>query len=157
VTPEQKLADLGHPLPELPPPSDRPYLPLVQTGRIVYGSGNTSMDRVSGHVYTGRVGADVAMADAQAYARVATLNALAALRAHLGSLDRVHRILRVTGYVNSAESFTGQAEVINAASRLLLDAFGDRGQHARSAIGVAQLPGGAAVEIELLVEVEQGG
>lgn len=156
MTPEQKLADLGHPLPELPPPADKPYLPLVQTGRIVYGSGNTSMDRIRGHVYAGRVGADVTMAEAQSHARLATLNALAALRAHLGSLDRVHRILRVTGYVNSAESFTGQAEVINAASRLLLEAFGDRGQHARSAIGVAQLPGGAAVEIELLVEVEEG-
>jgi enamine deaminase RidA (YjgF/YER057c/UK114 family) len=157
VTPEQRLADLGHPLPELPPPTDKPYLPLVQIGDIVYGSGNTSVDRQSGRVYGGRVGADVGIEDAQAYARLATLNALAALRAHLGSLDRVHRIVRVTGYVTSAESFTGQAEVINAASRLLLEAFGDRGRHARSAIGVAQLPGGAAVEVELLVEAEEGG
>ena len=157
MTPEQRLTDLGHALPEVPPAVGKPYLPLVQIGRIVYGSGNTSMDRMSGHVYAGRVGADVGMADAQAYARLATLNALAALRAHLGSLDHVHRIVRVTGYVNSADTFTDQAEVINAASKLLLEAFGKRGQHARSAIGVAQLPGGAAVEIELLVEVDEGG
>jgi enamine deaminase RidA (YjgF/YER057c/UK114 family) len=155
MTPERKLADLGHPLPELPPHGDKPYLPLAQIGRIVYGSGNTSIDRLSGHVYAGRVGAEIDMEEAQAYARVATLNALAALRAHLGTLDRVERVIRLTGYVNSADSFTGQAEVMNAASRLLLAAFGDRGRHARSAIGVAQLPGGAAVEVELIVAVDK--
>lgn len=153
MTPEMRLADRGHPLPPAPAPSPKPYLPLVQIGQIVYGSGNTSMDRASGHVYAGQVGGGVSLDEAREYARIALLNALTALKVHLGELDRVERIVRVTGYVNSAPTFTRQADVINAASELLLEAFGEAGQHARSAIGVAQLPGGAAVEIEIIAVV----
>jgi enamine deaminase RidA (YjgF/YER057c/UK114 family) len=153
MTPEQRLANVGHRLPSAAVPSSRPYLPLVQVGQLVYGSGNTSMDRSTGHVYAGQVGTEVSLDDARAYARIAVLNALAALKAHVGELARVDRIVRVTGYVNSAPTFTNQADVINAASELLLEAFGERGQHARSAIGVAQLPGGAAVEVELIALV----
>lgn len=153
MTPEQRLIELGHPLPPEPAPASKPYLPLVQVGQIVYGSGNTSMDRTSGYVYAGQVGVAVSLEDARSYARIATLNALTALKAHLGGLHRVERLVRVTGYVNSAPTFTQQADVINAASELLLAAFGERGQHARSAIGVAQLPGAAAVEIELIAQV----
>lgn len=153
MTPEQRLADRGHPLPPEPAPSSKPYLPLVQIGQIVYGSGNTSMDRSNGHVYGGHVGDEVSLDDAREYARIAVLNALTALKVHLGELDRVDRLVRVTGYVNSAPTFTQQADVINAASELLLEAFGEKGRHARSAIGVAQLPGGAAVEIEIIAMV----
>lgn len=115
------------------------------------------MDRHEGRVFAGKVGTQISVEQAEEYARIAMVNALAALMAHLGSLDRVQRFVRLTGYVNSAPDFTRQADVLNAASRLLLDAFGERGRHARSAIGVAQLPGGAAVEVEIVVEVEVGG
>lgn len=154
MTPEERLADLGYPLRDPPAAPEKPYEPLVQVGTIVYGSGNTSMDRHAGRIHRGKLGDDVDVEEAHEYARVATLNALAALKAHLGALDRIRRFVRLTGYVNSAPDFTRQAEVIHAASRLLLDAFGERGRHARSAIGVAQLPGGAAVEVEVIVEVE---
>ena len=153
MNPESKLAELGYPvrLPPAAPP--RPYEPLVQVGSIVYGSGNTSIDRHAGTVYAGQVGGDVDLEQAREYARVAILNALGGLKAHLGELSRVARFVRLTGYVNSAPGFTQQADVMNAASELLVAAFGDAGRHARSAIGVAQLPGGAAVEVEVIVEV----
>lgn len=156
MTTEQRLADLGYPLRDPPAGPDKPYEPLVQVGSIVYGSGNTSMDRHTGRIFRGQLGGDVDVEEAHEYARIATVNALAAFKAHLGTLDRIRRFVRLTGYVNSAADFTRQAEVINAASQLLLDAFGERGRHARSAIGVAQLPGGAAVEVEAIVEVEPG-
>ncbi|MBX3142257.1 MAG: RidA family protein [Trueperaceae bacterium] len=155
MNPESKLAELGYPV-RLPPPAPpRPYEPLVQIGSIVYGSGNTSIDRHAGKVFAGQVGGDVDVAQAREYARVAMINALAGLKAHLGELSRVKRFVRVTGYVNSHPEFTQQADVMNAASDLLVAAFGDAGRHARSAIGVAQLPGGAAVEVEVIVEVDQ--
>lgn len=153
TTPETRLARLGHPVRLPPQGAPRPYEPLVQVGRIVYGSGNTSMDRHTGVIYAGRVGAGLDVDTARDYARVAMLNALAALKVHLGELSRITRFVRVTGYVNSTADFTGQADVINAASELLLEAFGERGRHARTALGVAQLPGGAAVEVEVIVEV----
>lgn len=153
MNPERKLEELGYLL-RLPPTQPaRPYDPLVQVGRIVYGSGNTSMDRVAGKVYAGKVGADVDVDTAQEYARIAMLNALAAFKAHLGDLGSIERFIRLTGYVNSAPDFTRQADVINGASELLRAVFGDKGRHARSAIGVAQLPGGAAVEVEAIIEV----
>src|SRR5690606_16424497 len=125
-------------------------------GNIVYGSGNTSMDRHAGVVFAGRVGSEneIDLEAARERARIATLNALAGLKAHLGELSRIRRFVRLTGYVNSSDDFTQQADVINAASELLLAAFGDKGRHARSALGVAQLPGGASVEVEVIVEVE---
>lgn len=155
MTPERRLEELGYPLRPPPPGPDKPYEPLVQVGRIVYGSGNTSMDRHEGRVHAGKVGADVDVEQAAEYARIAMVNALAAFAAHLGSLDRIRRFVRLTGYVNSAPDFTKQADVVHGASRLLLDVFGERGRHARSAIGVAQLPGGAAVEVEAIVEVDE--
>jgi enamine deaminase RidA (YjgF/YER057c/UK114 family) len=154
MSPEERLEALGYHLHEPPTSNDKPYDPLTQIGRIIYGSGNTSMDRHRNHVYAGKVGGNVGTDEAQEYARIATVNALAALRAHVGELERIHRFLRLTGYVNSAPDFIEQAIVINAASKLLLDVFGARGRHARSAIGVAQLPGGAAVEVEVIVELE---
>ena len=165
-SPETRLAELGYPLRLPPTGARRPYEPLVQVGNIVYGSGNTSMDRHAGVVFAGRVGgpdevdgsaghgATVDLETAKERARIATLNALAGLKAHLGELTRVKRFVRLTGYVNSNADFTQQADVINAASELLLAAFGDKGRHARSALGVAQLPGGASVEVEVIVEVE---
>jgi enamine deaminase RidA (YjgF/YER057c/UK114 family) len=153
ASPEARLAELGYPV-NLPPRGPRrPYEPLAQVGNIVYGSGNTSMDRHTGTVYSGQVGTEVDLDEARVRARSAMINALAGLKAHLGELARVKRFVRVTGYVNSAAGFTQQADVMNAASELLVEAFGESGRHARSAIGVAQLPGGASVEVEVIVEV----
>lgn len=153
MNPESRLAELGYTV-KLPPPAPpRPYEPLVQVGNIIYGSGNTSIDRHTGTVFAGQVGGDVDVEQARQYARVAMLNALGGLKAHLRELSRVKRFIRVTGYVNSHPTFTQQADVMNAASELLVAAFGDAGRHARSAIGVAALPGGAAVEVEVVVEV----
>lgn len=156
--PEGRLAAFGYPVMLPPAGAKRPYEPLMQVGDIVYGSGNTSMDRHTGVVFSGRVSAasdaEVDLEAARERARVATINALAGLKAHFGELSRIRRVIRLTGYVSSEADFTQQADVINAASELLLKAFGDRGRHARSALGVAQLPGGASVEVELIVEVE---
>ena len=164
-TPEARLAELGYPLRLPPKGARRPYEPLVQVGNIIYGSGNTSMDRHTGTVFAGQVGVvsfpgsgptaadEVDLDTARERARIATVNALTALKAHLGELSEVLRFVRLTGYVNSGPGFTKQADVINAASVLLLEAFGEKGRHARSALGVAQLPGGASVEVEVIVEV----
>lgn len=155
MDPERKLEELGYAL-RLPPTlSARPYEPLVQVGRIVYGSGNTSLDRHAGTIFAGKVGAEVDVETARQYARIAMLNALAAFKSYLGELGRIERFVRLTGYVNSAPDFTRQAEVINGASELLREVFGDRGRHARSAIGVAQLPGGASVEVEAIIELTE--
>jgi len=152
--PEARLAELGYELPPVPPAPGRPYEAAVQVGNVVYGSGNTSMDRLTGEVYRGQVGGDVDLEAARQYARVALLNALAGLKSHLGDLARIKRFVRLTGYVNSHPTFTRQPEVMNAASELLVAVFGEAGRHARSAIGVAQLPAGATVEVEVTVEVE---
>jgi len=155
MKPEARLEALGYELKSPSPTTPRkPYEALVQVGQIIYGSGNTSMDRHTGEVFAGRLGAEMEVEQAQEYARKATVNALTAIWTYLGDLSQVRRIVRMTGYVNSAPDFVRQAEVINAASELLLEVFGERGRHARSAIGVAQLPGGAAVEVELIVEVD---
>jgi enamine deaminase RidA (YjgF/YER057c/UK114 family) len=102
--------------------------------------------------YQGQVGEEITADEAQAAARMATLNCLAAIKLVVGELDRVSQIVRVTGYVNSALGFTGQPAVINGASDLLLEVFGDAGRHSRVAVGVAELPLDAAVEIEMIVE-----
>ena len=151
---EQRLRELGIELRTPPASPDKPYLRTKQSGRLVFGSGNTSIDREQNKVFTGRFGEDLGLEDAAPLARLALLNCLAALRADLGSLDRIASVVKMNGYVTSAPDFVSQANVIDHASSLLLEVFADRGRHARAAIGVAQLPGGAAVEIELIVEVD---
>jgi enamine deaminase RidA (YjgF/YER057c/UK114 family) len=127
------------------------YVPAARTGPHVYTSGQLPL--VGGElVATGKVAAEVGSADAKRCARIAALNALAAA-AELVGIDRVRRVVKVVGYVASAPGFTGQPGVINGASELLGEVFGDAGAHARSAVGVAELPMGAPVEVELIVEV----
>ncbi|MEX2502107.1 MAG: RidA family protein, partial [Trueperaceae bacterium] len=145
--------ELGIDLKTPPASPDKPYLPTQRSGRLLFGSGNTSIDRDRDAVHGGRFGHDLATQDAEPLTRLALLNALAAMRAELGSLDRIATVVKMNGYVTSTPDFTDQAKVIDPASRLLLDLFGERGRHARAAIGVTQLPRGAAVEIELIVEV----
>lgn len=148
--PLARLADLGIDLPEVVAPVAA-YVPAVRSGPWVFTSGQVPM--VSGALpATGKVGADVTAEDATALARIAALNALAAVHA-LVPLDSVVRVVKVVGYVASAPDFTGQPAVVNGASLLLGEVFGDAGAHARSAVGVAVLPLDAPVEIELIVEV----
>jgi len=151
---EARVAELGIEIPVLPPPAFA-YVPAVRTGNLVYASGQTPT--VAGRLQVrGRLGVDVTIEEGQAAARLAALNCIAEVRGLLGTLDRVGRVVRLTGYVASAPGFGDQPAVMNGASQLLEEVFGEAGKHARSAIGVAELPGGAPVEVELIVEVEAG-
>ena len=151
---EQRLAELGITLPEVAAPVAA-YVPAVQTGSYIYTSGQLPF--VEGKLpATGKVGEGeglISADDAAAYARTCALNALAAVRSVTGSLDAVSRIVKVVGFVASDPSFTGQPGVINGASSVLGEIFGDAGVHARSAVGVAVLPLDSPVEVELVVEL----
>ncbi|MEV4755809.1 RidA family protein [Micromonospora sp. NPDC049559] len=148
--PHAKLAELGLTLPEVVPPLAS-YVPAVQSGRHVYVSGQLPI--VDGKLLaTGKVGAGVSADQAKDLAEQCALNALAAVDALVG-LENVVKIVKVTGFVASAEGFTGQPGVINGASDLFGAVFGEAGRHARSAVGVAELPRDAPVEVEVIVEV----
>jgi enamine deaminase RidA (YjgF/YER057c/UK114 family) len=154
-TPEERLAELGLELPQVVPPVAA-YVPAVVAGELVWTSGQLPM--IDGTMpATGKVGAEVEPEQAYQLARVCALNALAALAAQVGGLGRVAQVVKVVGYVASAPTFTGQAGVVNGASELLLEVFGDAGRHARSAVGVAVLPLDAPVEVELVVRLAGGG
>lgn len=146
----QRLNDIGLTLPPLAAPVAS-YVPAVRTAHLIYTSGQLPL--VSGTLARqGKVGADVSAEEAVDAARICTLNALAAIGA-LADLDSIARVVKLVGFVASGPGFTGQPTVINGASDLLVSVFGDAGQHARSAVGVAELPLNAPVEVELIVEV----
>ena len=148
---EKRIEELGLTLPITPRPVAN-YVPAVTTGKLVYSSGQTPV--VNGQLtIQGKLGREVSIEQGQQAARVAVLNCLAAVRSVTGSLDEIVRIVKMTGFVASAEGFHGQPQVINGASLLLEDIFGAAGKHSRSSLGLAELPGGAPVEIELIVEV----
>lgn len=148
---EAKLAELGLALPDVVPPLAS-YQPAVQSGVYVYTSGQLPM--VDGKLaVTGKVGAEVTPDEAKELAKTCALNALAAVKSVAGDLDRIARVVKVVGFVASATDFTGQPAVINGASELLGAVLGDRGVHARSAVGVAVLPLDAPVEVEVEVEL----
>src|SRR5579883_2639771 len=148
---EAKLAELGITLPPAPKPVAT-YVPVVQTGNLLVVSGQ--VPTVEGQVVRpGKLGAELTVEDGQELARLCVLNGLAQARAALGTLDRIARVVRVGGYVASAAGFTQQSQVINGASDLLVQIFGEAGRHARAAVGVAELPLGCGVEVELLLEV----
>jgi enamine deaminase RidA (YjgF/YER057c/UK114 family) len=150
VTVAARLAELGLELPAVAAPVAA-YVPAVRTGDLVYTSGQLPF--VDGQLAaTGKVGEAVDPDTAKDLARTCALNALAAVDGLVG-LDAVVRVVKVLGFVASAPGFTGQPGVVNGASELLGDVFGDAGKHARSAVGVAELPLGAPVEVELIVEV----
>lgn len=145
-----RLVELGIELPPVVPPLAA-YVPAVQTGSLVYTSGQLPL--VSGELtHTGKVGGDVTDEDATDAARTCALNALAAINSLVG-VDAIKRVVKVVGFVASSPGFTGQPAVINGASNVIGDIFGDAGTHARSAVGVAELPLGAPVEVELIVEI----
>ncbi|WP_329133450.1 RidA family protein [Streptomyces sp. NBC_01476] len=146
-----RLAELGLTLPEVVPPLAA-YQPAVRSGSYVFTSGQLPM--VAGKLpATGKVGAEITPEQAKDLARTCALNALAAVRSVVGDLDRIARVVKVVGFVASAPDFTGQPAVVNGASELLGEVLGDKGVHARSAVGVAVLPLDAPVEVELQVEL----
>jgi enamine deaminase RidA (YjgF/YER057c/UK114 family) len=149
--PEERLAELGLSLPEMVRPMAA-YVPTVRSGSFVYTAGQLPI--VNGQLpRTGKVGAEVSTEDARELARQCALNALAAIKAEIGDLAAITRVVKVVGFVASAPDFYDQPEVINGASELLGAVFGPAGQHARSAVGVAVLPRNAPVEVEVIVEV----
>lgn len=149
--PEQRLVALGLEVPEVVPPVAA-YLPAAAAGSLVFTAGQLPL-RSGELIATGVVGQGVTPDEATMCAQQCALNAIAAVKAEIGTLDRVRRVVKMVVFVASAPDFTGQPQVANGASELLVDVFGDAGRHARSAVGVAVLPLGAPVEVELVVEV----
>jgi enamine deaminase RidA (YjgF/YER057c/UK114 family) len=150
TTPSARLAELGITLPQVATPAGS-YLPTARTGNLLFTAGQLPF--VDGRLpATGKVGAEVSPEDAKEYARLAGLNVLAAIDSAVG-LDAVERVVKIVGFVASAEGFTGQPGVLNGVSDLMAEVFGEAGRHARSAVGVAELPLGSPVEVEAIVQV----
>ena len=149
---ENRLKEIGI---ELPPPV-KPvanYVTTVQTGNLVFTSGHGPVN-VSGDLQTGQLGADMTVEEGYQSARLVGLGLISTLKDALGDLDRIKRVVKVVGFVNSTPAFLDHPKVINGVSDLLVEVFGDKGRHARSAVGMVQLPGGIPVEVEVIVEVE---
>lgn len=150
-TVEARIKELGHALPKVPPPIGL-YVPAVRTGNLVMTSGQLPL--VDGQLaFAGAVGGDVSEKDGAAAARFCVVNALAAIKAEIGELDDVKRVVRLDGFVQSTPDFDAQPAVLNGASQFLVDVFGDIGRHTRMAIGVNALPMNAPVEVAVWVEV----
>jgi enamine deaminase RidA (YjgF/YER057c/UK114 family) len=145
-----KLSKLGIVLPEITRPAAT-YVNVVRSGKLLFVAGQLPI-RNGRVVFTGKVGRDIDPAQAEQAAQLCVINALVALKEELGSLGRIRRVVRVEVFVNSAQGFTGQSQVANGASMLLQQLFGDAGKHARIAVGVAELPLNAAVEVAMIVE-----
>lgn len=150
---EARVAELGLELPEAPAPGGN-YTPMVQVGDICYVSGHGPL-KPDGEMLKGRVGSEVSEEDGYVAARQVGLAMLATLRANLGSLDRVKRVVKVLGMVNAAPDFETHPKVMNGFSDLMVEVFGDPGRAARSAIGMGSLPGNISVEVEAIVQVSE--
>ena len=151
ASPEDRLCELGYGLPPVPQPAGS-YVPATRAGTLVFTAGQVPLQ--GGELAkTGKVGDAVTLEEAQEAARLCALNALAAAAAEAGGLNNISRIVKVTGFVASAQGFNGQPQVLNGASDLLGEVFGESGVHARSAVGVAELPLDAPVEVELVAEL----
>lgn len=149
---EEKLLQMGLELPD-PPKPVAAYVPCMRAGNLLFVSGQ--VPRVNGELkYRGHLGSELTLEDGVQAARHCALNALSAVKKELGSLDRIRRIVKVTGYVSSAAGFNDQPKVLDGASLLLNQLLGNRGQHARAAVGVNELPLNVAVEVEMIVETE---
>ncbi|HET6385497.1 MAG TPA: RidA family protein [Armatimonadota bacterium] len=151
---EDRLREMGVTLPE-PAAPVAAYVPCVRTGSLVFVSGQIPR-RAGLLLYPGKLGAEVTVEQGQEAARAAVINALAALKAEVGSLDRVRRIVRLNGFVAAAPDFPDHSKVIDGASVFLQQVFGEAGKHSRIAVGMASLPLNAPVEIDLIVELEPG-
>lgn len=151
---EDKLAQLGVTLPDSPSPIAN-YVPAVRTGNLLYLSGVGPAAKPDGKVPAGKVGSDLTVEEGYEAARLVGINLLARLKAELGDLDRVTRVVKLLSMVNSAPDFTQPPAVANGCSDLLVEVFGEKGRHARSAVGMAALPNNIPVEIEMIVEVQE--
>ena len=151
ASPEARLRELGHELPPVPRPAGS-YVPATRAGTLIFTAGQLPF-RGGDLSRTGKVGAAVTLEEAQEAARLCALNALAAAAAEAGGLNNIGRIVKVSGFVASGTGFNGQPQVLNGASDLLGEVFGEAGLHVRSAVGVAELPLDAPVEVELVVEL----
>jgi enamine deaminase RidA (YjgF/YER057c/UK114 family) len=151
MTPEERLAQLGITLPE-PPPAIAAYVPWIRTGHLLMTSGQLPM-RDGRVAYCGKLGVELSEEEGYQAARLSAINALAQLKAAAGELSEIHQIVRVEGYVQSGPGFTRQPQVVNGASELLNELFGDRGRHTRLAIGVNELPLDAAIELAVWAEI----
>lgn len=148
---EAKLQELGITLPNVPSPVAA-YAPFVRTGNLIFTAGQIAV--VNGELkFKGKLGRDLSVEEGYEAARTCALNALAVVRSAVGSLDKVERVVKVVAFVNSADGFTGQPQVANGASELFQQVFGEKGVHARSAVGVSELPIDTAVEVEIIVQV----
>ena len=147
---DARLQEMGIALPAAAAPVAS-YVPVVIHGDLAYVSGQVSF--VDGQLFTGRLGEDVSLEDGIAAARGCGLMILAQLKAALGSLDRVERVVKLGGFVNSTPDFTDQPKVVNGASDLMLEVFGDAGKHSRAAVGAPSLPLGVAVEVDAVVAI----
>ena len=148
---ESKLAELGITLPTPTPPVAN-YVPVVRTGNLLFVSGQVSIDG-TGTIATGKLGAGLDVEAGRVAAKLCAINILAQVKAAVGDLEKVVRVVKLVGFVNSAPDFTDHPKVINGASDLFVEVLGDKGRHARSAVGIAALPFNAAVEVEAVVEV----
>jgi enamine deaminase RidA (YjgF/YER057c/UK114 family) len=152
ASPEDRLRELGHELPPVPEPAGS-YVPATRAGNLVFTAGQVPL--MGGEIsLRGKVGDAVTVEEAQQAARLCALNALAAAAAAAGGLNNIIRVVKVTGFVASGQGFNGQPQVLNGASDFLGEVFGEAGLHARSAVGVAELPLDAPVEVEILVETK---
>ncbi len=148
---EDRLRELGFELPPAPQPVGA-YVPVIVSGQTAYLSGQVSKD-AAGRVWSGKVGQSMSAEEGKKAAEIAALNVLSVLKAHVG-FDRIERCIRLVGYIQTAPDFHAIPDVLNGASNLFLSVFGEKGKHARSAVGMASLPMNAAVEIELTVELK---
>jgi len=149
---EENIKSIGLTVPDVPRPAAA-YIPALQSGDMVFTAGQVPL--VNGELkYKGKLGADLTVDEGYAAAKYCALNCLAAIKGLIGDLDRVEQVVKVVGYVASAAGFTDQPKVINGASEFLVQVFGETGRHARVAVGVAELPLGAAVEVEMTVRLK---
>jgi len=148
---ELKLAELGITLPTPNPPLAN-YVPVVRTGNLLFVSGQVSIDG-AGKITTGKLGSNVTIEAGQAAAKLCAINILAQTKAVIGDLDKLVRVVKLVAFVNSTPDFVDQPKVVNGCSDFLVDVLGDKGRHARSAVGIAALPFDAAVEVEAVIEV----
>ena len=150
---DKRLEELGIKLP-VPPDPLGAYVPAIVSGQLLYISGQLPL--IDGNLaYKGKVGGDVKKEEAYKAARIASINALAAIKKNLGGFDKLERILKLTGYVASAQGFNSQADVVNGASEFFFEVLGETGRHARVAVGVSELPADSPVEIEVIAEVKK--
>jgi|TARA_B110001454_G_scaffold38501_1_gene37939 enamine deaminase RidA (YjgF/YER057c/UK114 family) len=148
---EDKLKELGVEL-NSPPSPVANYIPVQQTGNLIYLSGQGPRDK-SGNFITGKVGEDISADEAYDLAKNTAINLISVMKSYLGSLDRIEKIVKVLGMVNSTSDFKDHPKVINGCSDFFVEVFGEKGRHARSAVGMGSLPNNMAVEIEIIVEV----